>query len=581
MTADNRSKFIVDLVGNVQERARRFGDSIRRFGAEGSRSMRLFSAATKGANRIIDGFDNKIMGFATGGGLAMAVKNVGKQQQALAELGSQFNLTADQVNTLNAAIWQTADKRKLPYDDLTIAVGQFLEQTNSLDGALTQLDNIGLGMKGIGLEATTAGNKLGVMWNKGYENAEEMRQLLDSIASTSLGGTGNLASQFENLVGLTQNTSWQNKDSLTQLMAMQRISNQSFSDPSQAASAQQGFFDAVKDKDKQKILKRNGVNVYSDEKTKTFKDPAELLLEIGKAAKQKEHNLKDVFSGDTLKMATLFTGKDKQQELRDLSNPENTQTGIIDEKAAKTVQTFNGAMTSLMNAGEKFAQLNLAKPVQDLADAINALSPEELDKYAETIKNVALGIGAVVGARYAIRGAKGLSNMFGGGGAGGPGGGGPGGGPLGAQSVFVTNWPVGGLGGGNNKGGGGVVAGGGGNMAMKAGLAGIITAEVTPYVDDALVWAFGESDRFKKIREAPTWGEFYDAIVGNESQPGNNSISESVAPSLDLSQVIPPPDGSITIELKTPEGIQARTTSIQSENVNLRMNTGYTYSGGD
>ena len=116
---------------------------------------------------------------------------------------------------------------------------------------------------------------------------------------------------------------------------------------------------------------------------------------------------------------------------------------------------------------------------------------------------------------------------------------------------------------------------------MKAGLAGIITAEVTPYVDDALVWAFGESDRFKKIREAPTWGEFYDAIVGNESQPGNNSISESVAPSLDLSQVIPPPDGSITIELKTPDGIQARTTSIQSENVNLRMNTGYTYSGGD
>ena len=68
MATQNKTQFTVDLVGNVTSRARQFGDSIRRFGADGSRSMKLFTSTVNGANGILDKFDNKLVGFVTGGG---------------------------------------------------------------------------------------------------------------------------------------------------------------------------------------------------------------------------------------------------------------------------------------------------------------------------------------------------------------------------------------------------------------------------------------------------------------------------------------------------------------------------------
>ncbi len=104
MAAENRAKFIIDLVGNVSQRARSFGQGLRRLGADGSTSMRLLSRSVSGVNGILDKFDNKLIGFATGGGLVMAGKRVGEQSQRLTELGTRYNLTADQVNSFNQAV---------------------------------------------------------------------------------------------------------------------------------------------------------------------------------------------------------------------------------------------------------------------------------------------------------------------------------------------------------------------------------------------------------------------------------------------------------------------------------------------
>ncbi|MFB9087678.1 hypothetical protein ACFFW8_25230 [Erwinia tracheiphila] len=101
-----------------------------------------------------------------------------------------------------------------------------------------------------------------------------------------------------------------------------------------------------------------------------------------------------------------FTSKDKQQQLKSLINPANVKDGFTDEKATRNIQTLNSALTSLANAGDKFAQLKLAKPVQDLADAINDLSAEELDKYTGILEKATWAIGAAVAARYTWRAGK-------------------------------------------------------------------------------------------------------------------------------------------------------------------------------
>ncbi|MFB9087679.1 hypothetical protein ACFFW8_25235 [Erwinia tracheiphila] len=243
MATENRAKFIIDLVGNVSQRARNFGSSIRQLGRDGSLSMRLLSRSVSGANGILDKFDNRLVGFATGGGLVMAGKRVGEQSQLLTELGTRYNLTADQVNAFNQAVWQNAGNRKTNYTDLINATGKFLERTNDLDGAVTQMDNIALAMKGIGLSAEDAGDLVSAFWLSGTRDARAMTRALDGLSSVSLTGTGNLSEQVKSVPGMIKKHLMEKRLRISRrLWVCRGWPMNSFTDPSQAASAVNDFF---------------------------------------------------------------------------------------------------------------------------------------------------------------------------------------------------------------------------------------------------------------------------------------------------------------------------------------------------
>ena len=606
MAAENRTKFIVDLVGNVTQRARQFGASIRSFGAEGSRSMRLFSGAVTGANSILDKFDNKLVGFVTGGGLAMATKRVAEHQQAMVELGTQYNLTADQMNALDAQITRVAGNRKLSSSELMQAANAFLLQTNNYDATIAQLDNIALSITGIKMEATAAGTELGGMFNSGYNSPEKIRKWLDGAVTATQFGTGNLNDQLSSLRSMGKNTPWKNQEDQMQMLALMRIASQEFDDPSQASAAVQGFFDTAGTADGQKKLKAYG-NVNTKGKDGKIKSPADLMTEIIKAGYGKEDNLKQVFSGDTLKLMMVFADPKKQAQLRDAANPANIRDGFLDEKATQNVQTFNGAMTSLTNAGERFAQLKLAKPVQDLADAINDLSPEELDKYAETIEKAAYAIGAAVAARYAWRGGNKILNFVKGG-KGGPGAGAAGGDAgLGDGSsvvpVYVTNWQDDRRG-RDNSGGGpdsgrGMTNGLRGKALSVAGALPLISEEEAltniekrreqlkkdyPNADKGSGWLpapvtdwwYGRDEKLQEPRQPSPYltGENNNSFGNWPSGYPGQQLAEAAKPA----EPVKPPDGQIRVIVEAAADLVVKTKSVQSENVDLRVNTGY--SGG-
>lgn len=597
MTAKNKTQFVVDLVGNVTSRSRQFGDSIRRFGADGNRSMKLFTSAVNGANGILDRFDNKLVGFVTGGGLVMYGKKVADHQQVMTKLGTQYNLTADQVNELDKRIAQTAATYRLSSSDLTSATNAFLTQTNDFDAAINQLDNIAATIGGIGVEATTAGSKLGDMFNVGYNSPEKMRKWLDGIATATQFGTGDITQQFNALPSMGKNTAWKSQQDQMQMMALMRIANKEFDDPAQAEAAAKGLFDIATDREKQKALRQKG-GISVKDKSGKFKSPADLVNEINAAAYNKENNLNQVFDGDTLKLMMAFTDPKNKALLKEQSNPVSIQDGLMDEKAAQNVQTLNAAIVSLTNAGERFAQLKLAKPIQDLADAINDLSPEELDKYAERIEKVAIGIGAVIAARYAWRGGKkiydfaqGFRTTGGSGGSGGNGDSGLGGTSGDVVPVYVTNWKEQGRG----NGGGNGDSSTGNDLRRNVALKGTAAAfSMLPFLDSEEAQANIQKMRDKQREDYPyaDLDSFIPAPISNwinkpdEPEP-RNSFGDWSSPSGDLvgqliqalPEAAPPVDGKITIKVESSEGLTVRTKSVQSENVDLRVNTGY--SGGN
>ncbi len=598
MATQNKTQFVVDLVGNVTSRARQFGASISRFGAEGSRSMKLFTSSINGANGILDKFDNKLVGFVTGGGLAMAGKKVADHQQVMTKLGTQYNLTADQVGELDKRIAQTAATYRLSSSDLTNATNAFLTQTNDFDAAISQLDNIAKTIGGIGVEATTAGAKLGDMFNVGYNSPEKMSKWLDGIATATKFGTGDITQQFNALPSMGKNTAWKSQQDQMQMLAIMRIANKEFDDPAQAEAAAKGLFDVATNKEKQKALRQKG-GISVKDKSGKFKSPADLVSEINTAAYNKENNLSDVFDGDTLKLMMAFTDPKNKTLLKEQSNPLNIQDGLMDEKATQNVQTLNAAIISLTNAGERFAQLKLAKPIQDLADAINDLSPEELDKYAERIEKVAIGIGAVIAARYAYRGGKKVFDFAQSfkkdGGAGSKDGGISGlGGDGGVVDVYVTNWeerekerrdsPK-----SSN------------NSDFSKGLAakGLnATLSQLPLLDSNEALANFQKIQDEKKAQYPyadldsfipapisNWMNKPDDLssppnlFGDWSSSSATLVGELIKALPEAPEPAKPADGKITVVVESSEGLTVRTKSVQSENVDLRVNTGY--SGGN
>ncbi|WP_447260451.1 phage tail tape measure protein [Serratia marcescens] len=141
----------------------------------------------------------------------------------------------------------------------------------------------------------------------------------------------------------------------------------------------------------------------------------------------------------------------------------------IQKDATYAAQDFTSALQSLNTTWLKFANGNLAEPVQELADAINSVDQKTVQNWLETGKNIAIAVGGVIAARKAFqlgKGAydflkpgkkgvpKGVTDVFG----------------SGVMPVYVVNMGAGGLGGAAGKSAPGA-AGGGAAAAAGAGAA--------------------------------------------------------------------------------------------------------------
>ena len=600
MTVQNKAQFVVDLTGNVAQRAKSFGSSISAMGRTGSRSMQMLSSAMSASNRMLDKFDNKLVGFATGGGLVMAAKRVGDWQQQLTELGTSYNLTAKQSDEFLNAVYAAGTVYKMPYRDVITALDKILERTNDVSGSVSNVDNVAKAIRGLGLSADEAGEHVAQLMNKGL-TPEGINQLFNGVASASKIGTGNIREQFAGVVELTKNTQWQSPEQLMQLLAIQRLSDSQLGNSADAASALKSFADTVKDRKTQQILKLNGIDVYSDANKLQFKDPAQLLLEIGNRSKFKAHNLKTIFPENLIKTTRAFADSEQQQKL--LAGVK-IEDGLLESKTSKNINTFNGALTSLTNAGERWAQLKLAKPIQDLADAINSLTPEQLDAYTSKLETGAKIIGGAIAARYVYRGYRGIKNMLGGHKLGGA---------IdsavssaGATPVFVTNWPsdFSGAGGNNRRGGVGFGRNNAKSLNVVAAAAELLINR--PSIDELpethqlrrLQEMREHPERFYDLGNEQTWrGHLFNPEIDNSLQNFDRKLTRALTSAIDavvpteasanraVNGNIPILAGAnngrseIVLKIEPANGLTVKTKSVDNiASTDIVVNTGKTYS---
>lgn len=436
---------VLNLAGNLAAKARQYGNSMSDFAKRNERAMTLVRTSTAAASRGIDSLGNRYVGLATAFVTGNTIRNVANFEAQMTRIGTDAQLSSEQVDELTKAIETMANKSDIRIDTTNLAssVDVLLGKSGDLDFVMNNLENMGLFMQAFGVDAEATGMIFDQFREKGVQGSEEVLQLMDKLyAQFAIGSVSvkELAGVSSQLFSMYQGDG---EAAILQMGALVQLFTKAKGNANEAVTSIQAVFSAFSDKKKVDFLNSKGIEVFK-KGTNELREPIELLLEILESAQNNPMLLSDVFdSTATEGLASLYKEANKDTLKKMVADIK--ELGTTQEASAKNAATMNSAMVSLDNAYNKFANERLAEPIQELADAINSVDDKTIQNWMKWGEAAVWAIGGLVALKKGMSFASDLKNVLGtkGGNQGGAGGFQD----LGAMPVFVVNMPGGGMGG--------------------------------------------------------------------------------------------------------------------------------------
>ena len=506
------SEIILNLGGNLAAKARTYGNSMTEFANKNKSALGIASRSIETMSRGLDRIGNRYTALAAGVVTGTTLRGVADYEASLVRLGTNAQLTGDQVAGLDKRIKEVSNKKDIRVDtkEMLSAVDQLISLTGDVDFVNKNMENIGYTMQAFGTDAKSSAELLAQFWEKNVRGADEVNKTLDELyGQFAVGkvGVSDIARVAPKLFSIIQ---MQGPKAISQMGALVQIFAKAKGSADEAVTSINAAFGDLSNKKNIQFLSKQGVDVFK-KGTKEFKEPIELLLEILKRAKDDPVKLGDVFSQTSMEgMKSLLNVKNKELLLSMVSG--NYELGATMKASEKNAATFNAAMSALGNTWSQFADKELAKPIQDLADAINEVSPETVQNWLELGKDIALVVGGAVALNKVVQTGRDVRDLYGfiRGGKKGKSGAGAGGIDIGgAAPVYVVNMPGGGLGGlptpttaptgsPTSKGGKfGAIVNGASNVANKALVVGAVY-EGSQFLANHLVNDTGLRDAARK-----------------------------------------------------------------------------------
>lgn len=477
------TEILINLAGNLTAKARQYGANMSEFARTNQRAMNVVRATSAAAGRAIDSMGSRYTGMIAGLGSSLTIKNVADFDAQMRRMGTDAQLTAEQVNELRERIREVSNEGDIRVEASALGqgAGELLGLTGDEKFTKENMRNLGLAMQAFGVDGKTAAGLLAAFWEKNVRGADDVSKMLDKLYAQFAVGSVSVADIARVAPKLFSIISAQGPEALTQMGAFAQVFAKTKGSADEVVTSIQAMYASLQDKKNIKFLQRQGIDVFKPG-SKEFKLPFELMKEILVRAKFDPLKLQDVFDQ---------TG---MQGINALLKPENMKLmqeliyGAVEygatQKAAKTnAEGFNAALQSLNNEWQRFAESNLAEPVQELADALNSVDHDTVQNWLNVGKNIAIAGASIIAARKAFQLGKGAWDLFGGGKSKGI--------PKGVSDVFgsgvmpvyVVNMGAGGMGGASNLPGGSGGAGdgagaGSGRMAKVLRGVGKVAAPV-------------------------------------------------------------------------------------------------------
>ncbi|SHG64557.1 hypothetical protein SAMN05428958_102520 [Pantoea sesami] len=412
--ANNRlsTEILINLAGNLQAKARQYGANMSEFASRHQRAMTVVTATTAAAGRGIDALGNRYTGMVAGIGSSLAVKQVADFDAQMRRMSTDTKMSLDRMEVFRKKIRDISNQ-----PDIRIGASLHLEgawgimgKTGDENYAEENLRNLGLLMQAFGTDSEAASALFAQFWEKGVKGAKEVENVMDrlygqfAIGSVSVSEMAQVAPKLLSVFP-------QGEEGIAQAGAFLQVFNKSKGGEAEATTSIVAMMAAINNKKNIEFLKNQGVDVYK-KGTKEMKMPFELMLEILERAKYDPLKLQDVFDQTAMQGINSMLVQGRIPLMKKMIYGE-VETGSTQKAAARNAESFNAAMQSLNNEWQRFSEKELAKPIQQLADALNTLDHETVDNWLNLGKQIAIAGAALVIARKTYQVGKGARDLFG------------------------------------------------------------------------------------------------------------------------------------------------------------------------
>ncbi|HHY8364778.1 TPA: phage tail protein [Escherichia coli] len=414
MATGNRlsTEIMINLAGNLTAKARQYGANMSQFARNHQKAMSLVKATTESATRGLDVLGNRYTAMIAGLGSSLTIKQVADFDAQMRRMGTDAQLTTEQVKTLHDKIRDVSNQKDIRIDASALGQGasELLGKTGDYQYVVDNLRNMGLMMQAFGVDGQVAAGLMAQFWEKNVRGADAVNNMMDRLYSQFAVGSVSVADVARAAPKLFSIIQDQGPEAIAQMGAFDQVFAKNKGSIDETVTSIQAMYASLSDKKNIEFLKKNGIDVFV-KGTKDIKKPYELMMEILKRAKYDPLKLQDVFD---------LTG---MQGIKALLNPENRQLmeqmiyGTIElgstQKAAQTnAEGFNAAIQSLNNEWQRFAEGQLAKPVQELADALNSVDQHTVQNWLQVGKYMAIAVGGIIAIRKTYQLGKTLHDIM-------------------------------------------------------------------------------------------------------------------------------------------------------------------------
>lgn len=569
--AELRTSLIIDLAGNLQGTARKFSSELSSFASQGQRHLSGLQRTAELSGKALNAMGNRYTALLSGGGLGLAMRNVGNFETRLTRLGIDGQVSDAKLKGLKNSLFEISQERDIGIDpkEALSGIEEIILKTGDLKFAEDNLRNIAIAISATGASGKDIGGMMAEFQKMGIKGSQDVLKSIDILNVQGKMGAftlQNLAALGPRVVSAYTAAGRGGVESLREMGAALQMIRQGTGSSEMAASAFEATMRTLTDPQKIKQLKQlTGIQVFDVAKLaeghKVLRPINEVMAEIIKKTKGDVTKLGLVFDAEAMRAfnsaASEFqrTGQIESLERYYKVHADGSTTLADSRRAAAT---YAGAMNRLSSIWLEFSNNNLAGPVQDLSDALNSVKPGTVQRWLETGKYVALALGGLV----ALQKVKGLFDARAAAAA-------TSGGPA-PIPVYIVNG-VGGAGGAPVPTG----AGGGSKAAKLAGAAqGLLFAGTAGYAAGSLISDAAFKDDSGRNNDA---GQFVGRNIARVMALfGNDAAQYAVAAEREAAMA-QPMEGHLSIKIDA-QG-NASVTEMQGSNLKLSAETGRTMGG--